>query len=402
MTMPFAKLFAGWRSRCARWYRLLPGSGRWWVGSRSPQHWRPTPTSAASQGPLLSLVLFRLWRSGPFAASNVSPIPDLAETGGYLIMVLAEAPHRRPDRAGDPLRDRSETVRTAALSALRSFPPSAPARTQQSAHRPYRQGDERRSYAIEALVELRETVNCAGADLDASVRCRPRLRRNGSAGAGDPDCKQDFGESRRRWNAWWQKHRVRAAAELAARAVCRMRISTGCALAQDELTQLWVTSLATDRTAKARARAGRKRWTEWWQRRGYAGRIAPRPPAPDVRGHSLCDAFDSLRQLSISITVPRLGTAAQGQTGTRATSQGGVPCRSKFDFSLLAIFRPWHLESPLAVSIKMIEKPTEQLASLVRNLSCLTLIFGVLEPSSAFSTTVSAIEKSSRRCAGLS
>ena len=47
----------------------------------------------------------------------------------------------------------------------------------------------------------------------------------------------------------------------------------------------------------------------------------------------------------------------------------------------------------LAVSIKMIEKPTEQLASLVRNLSCLTLIFGVFGTIVGLQYSVSAIEK---------
>lgn len=47
----------------------------------------------------------------------------------------------------------------------------------------------------------------------------------------------------------------------------------------------------------------------------------------------------------------------------------------------------------LAVAIKMIEKPTEQLASLVRNLSCLTLIFGVFGTIVGLQTSVNAIEK---------
>ncbi len=47
----------------------------------------------------------------------------------------------------------------------------------------------------------------------------------------------------------------------------------------------------------------------------------------------------------------------------------------------------------LAVSIKMIEKPTEQLASLVRNLSCLTLIFGVFGTIIGLQTTVRAVEQ---------
>ncbi len=47
----------------------------------------------------------------------------------------------------------------------------------------------------------------------------------------------------------------------------------------------------------------------------------------------------------------------------------------------------------LAVSIKMIDKPTEQLASLVRNLSCITLILGLFGTIVGLQHSVGAIEK---------
>ena len=46
----------------------------------------------------------------------------------------------------------------------------------------------------------------------------------------------------------------------------------------------------------------------------------------------------------------------------------------------------------LAVTIKLIEKPTEQLAQLVRNLSVLTLIVGLFGTIVGLQTTVRAVE----------
>ncbi|HND09671.1 MAG TPA: hypothetical protein PLY80_04500, partial [Pseudomonadota bacterium] len=264
----FAKLLAAGEAGARAVVSALPGPLR---GADRRSIGDPTPTSAASQGPLLSLVL----RLGEAA---ISPILERianpktpAEIRGYLIMVLAEAPASSALTAlGDLLCDRSETVRTAALSALRSFPPSAPLRALNKwlIDQLSKGDDRRRSHAIEALVELRETSivpELISLLSDADPACVETAQR-----ALVILCKQDFGESPRRWNAWWSKHGSEPRLSWLLRGLSHADQQVR-ALAQDELTQLSgdVAGYRSEQPKRERELAA-KRWTEWWQRRGYA------------------------------------------------------------------------------------------------------------------------------------
>ncbi len=194
-----------------------------------------------------------------------------AETRAYLIMVLAEAPAPAAlTPMGELLVDGNETVRTAALTAVRGFPPSTALRALNKWLNEQLQGsdDRHRCYAIDALTELR----------DASII--PQL----ISLLSDPDpalaeaarrglvslSKQDFGDSGWRWKSWWQKHgnQARLSWLLAGLSHSDPLIRSS---AQDELVGLSgdVAGYRYDHPKRERELA-RKRWAEWWQRRGYA------------------------------------------------------------------------------------------------------------------------------------
>ena len=161
-------------------------------------------------------------------------------------------------------------MRTAALTAVRGFPPSTALRALNKWLNEQLQGsdDRHRCYAIDALTELR----------DASII--PQL----ISLLSDPDpalaeaarrglvslSKQDFGDSGWRWKSWWQKHgnQARLSWLLAGLSHSDPLIRSS---AQDELVGLSgdVAGYRYDHPKRERELA-RKRWAEWWQRRGYA------------------------------------------------------------------------------------------------------------------------------------
>ncbi len=228
------------------------------------------PQLPSIEGPLFSLLL----RLGDVAISplleRISNPQTSPELRGQLVLVLAEAPSPSAlSVLGELLLDRSEPVRTAALSVLRSFPPSSSLRAlSKSLHDQLDKSEERRScYAIDALCELRDAsivpqLISMLEDADPAVS---EAARRGLVTL----TKQDFGDSGWRWKSWWQKNgpKARLSWLLAG-------LSHGDALirssAFDELSTMSgdIAGYRYDDPKRERELA-RKRWAEWWQRRGY-------------------------------------------------------------------------------------------------------------------------------------
>lgn len=223
-----------------------------------------------SRGPLLGLVL----RIGHIAVEPIlerlkdTSLP--AETRYHLTLCLGEMP--LPSTVvplGQLLFDGDETVRMAAVTALRNFPPSAELSTLISQLRDtIDSNDNRRAHhAIEAVGELRVTsavmqlINLLDTDDSALIDAIGRALQTIT--------KQDFGQSRIRWTSWWRRRqdepRLQWLLEGLAHPSAMLRSA-----AQDELTSLSgdVVGYRFDQPRRERDQL-RKRWAQWWQRRGY-------------------------------------------------------------------------------------------------------------------------------------
>ena len=223
-----------------------------------------------SRGPLLGLVL----RIGHIAVEPIlerlkdTSLP--AETRYHLTLCLGEMP--LPSTVvplGQLLFDGDETVRMAAVTALRNFPPSAELSTLISQLRDtIDSNDNRRAHhAIEAVGELRVTsavmqlINLLDTDDSALIDAIGRALQTIT--------KQDFGQSRIRWSSWWRRRqdepRLQWLLEGLAHSSAMLRSA-----AQDELTSLSgdVVGYRFDQPRRERDQL-RKRWAQWWQRRGY-------------------------------------------------------------------------------------------------------------------------------------
>lgn len=228
------------------------------------------PGPAGHQGPLGSLLL----RLGELAIrptlDRISDPKTPVEVRGQLLMVLAEAPSSAALSAmGELLCERSDTVRTAALVALRSFPPSAAQRalSKRLLGQLHGSDDRLRGCAIDALAELHE-VSIIPELIELLSDPDPALGDAARRGLVLLS-RQDFGDSGWRWKSWWQKHGAesRLSWSLAGLSHNDALIRSS---AQEELVLLSgdIAGYRFDHPKRERELA-RKRWVEWWQRRGY-------------------------------------------------------------------------------------------------------------------------------------
>ena len=223
-----------------------------------------------SRGPLLALAL----RMGQLAIEPMLARLDDASTPTearyYLCLCFAEAPVAAAiGPLATCLYDGDDTVRLAAVTALRNFPPHSDLSAVISKLRDtVDAGDGKRArFAVEALGELRiasavpQLLNLLDHEDPALVDAVGRALQTIT--------KQDFGRSRVRWTAWWRRSqdepRLQWLLEGLTHSSAMLRSAS-----QDELTGLSgdVVGYRFDQPRRDREVA-RKRWAQWWQRRGY-------------------------------------------------------------------------------------------------------------------------------------
>jgi hypothetical protein len=223
-----------------------------------------------SRGPLLALAL-RMGQAAiePMLARLADPSTP-SEARYYLTLCFAEAPVAAAIAPlGSCLEDSDDTVRMAAVSALRSFPPSSELSSLISKLRDaVDAADAKRArFAVEALGELRvatavpQLINLLDHEDPALVDAVGRALQTIT--------KQDFGRSRSRWTAWWRRRQDEPRLQWLLEGLTHPSAMLRSA-AQDELTGLSgdVVGYRFDQPRRDREQA-RKRWAQWWQRRGY-------------------------------------------------------------------------------------------------------------------------------------
>jgi len=223
-----------------------------------------------SRGPLLALAL----RMGPLAIepmlARLADPSTPSEARYYLTLCFAEAPVATAIAPlGSCLYDSDDAVRMAAVSALRSFPPSSELSSLISKLRDtIDAADAKRArFAVEALGELRvatavpQLINLLDHEDPALVDAVGRALQTIT--------KQDFGRSRSRWTSWWRRRQDEPRLQWLLEGLTHPSAMLRSA-AQDELTGLSgdVVGYRFDQPRRDREQA-RKRWAQWWQRRGY-------------------------------------------------------------------------------------------------------------------------------------
>ena len=223
-----------------------------------------------SRGPLLALAL----RMGQQAIEPMLARLDDASTPTearyYLCLCFAEAPVAAAiGPLATCLYDGDDTVRLAAVTALRNFPPHSDLSAVISKLRDtVDAGDGKRArFAVEALGELRvasavpQLLNLLDHEDPALVDAVGRALQTIT--------KQDFGRSRVRWTEWWRRSQDEPRLQWLLEGLTHSSAMLRSA-AQDELTGLSgdVVGYRFDQPRRDREVA-RKRWAQWWQRRGY-------------------------------------------------------------------------------------------------------------------------------------
>jgi hypothetical protein len=261
------KLLRGGAEAAAAVVAALPGPLR-----KDARHALGDPVGGPvfSQGPLLGLVM----RMG---AAPIAPMlerlkdPATPVDARYFIaLCFAETPVLAAVAPlGERLFDKDESVRTAALTALRSFPPSAELLALVSHLRDEVDGGDttRVRLAVEALGELRvvgavpQLINRLDADDPALLDSLGRALQSIT--------KQDFGRSRVRWTAWWRRHEEEPRLQWLLDGLANPSAMLRSA-AQEELAALCgdVVGYRFDQPKRERDLL-RRRWAEWWQRRGF-------------------------------------------------------------------------------------------------------------------------------------
>jgi hypothetical protein len=223
-----------------------------------------------SRGPLLGLVL----RMGSAAITplleRLKDPSTTAEVRYYIALCFAEAPVLAAiGPLGEQLFDKDEAVRTAAVTALRSFTPGTELLALISRLRDEVDGGDptRVRLAVEALGELRvvaavpQLINLLDSDDPALVDALGRALQSIT--------KQDFGRSRVRWTAWWRRHEEQPRLQWLLDGLANPSAMLRSA-AQEELAALCgdVVGYRFDQPRRERD-VLRRRWVEWWQRRGF-------------------------------------------------------------------------------------------------------------------------------------
>ncbi|MFO0578137.1 MAG: hypothetical protein U1A78_29375 [Polyangia bacterium] len=262
-----AKLLGGGVEAARAVVAALPGPLR-----KEERHALGDPSGGPvfSRGPLLGLVL----RLG---AAAITPLLErlkdpstTAEVRYYIALCFAEAPVLAAIAPlGEQLFDKDETVRTAAVTALRSFAPGPELLALVSRLRDEVDGGDatRVRYAVDALGELRvvaavpQLINLLDSDEPALVDALGRALQSIT--------KQDFGRSRVRWAAWWRRHQEQPRLQWLLDGLANPSAMLRSA-AQEELAALCgdVVGYRFDQPRRERD-VLRRRWVEWWQRRGF-------------------------------------------------------------------------------------------------------------------------------------
>ena len=164
---------------------------------------------------------------------------------------------------------RDAALRAAAQTALRAFPknPTTEKLRKELVGKLQHNDTQQRLCAIEALVALRDTsiipdlIDVLGDEFsglgDAVERGLQQL------------CVQDFGQTARRWQTWWEKNSQKPRLAWLLSGLFHANETVRAAAQQELLTMSGdVAGYHFDHPRRERERAA-ARWTAWWQRRGY-------------------------------------------------------------------------------------------------------------------------------------
>ena len=224
-----------------------------------------------ARGPLLAL-LPRMGRPAvqPLLErlQNPETSPDVRY---YVALCFTELP---VDEAigplGQRLFDNDDSVRMAAVSALRNYAPSEELRDLLDTLRSELLGPDtrRQMHSVEALGELRDVK--AVPRLIQLLSHSDLLLAEAAAKALQSIAKQDLGRSRWRWRWWWRSHQGEPRLRWVLEALLHQNGEVRAA-AQDELRSLSgdVAGYRFDLPRRERESA-QQRWSQWWQRRGFS------------------------------------------------------------------------------------------------------------------------------------
>jgi hypothetical protein len=222
------------------------------------------------RGPLLALApRFGKAAIQPLLERLENPVTP-PEVRYYVALCFTEMPVKEAIRPlGHRLFDADDTVRMAAVSALRCCPSGPEMRDLLEMLRSDLLGPEprRQQHAVEALGELRDVESVPR--MIQLLGSPDLLLASAAARALQTVTKQDYGRSRLRWRLWWRKHHDEPRLQWMLLALGHQNPVIR-ASAQDELRGLCgdVVGYRFDHQRRERE-AAQRRWVEWWQRRGY-------------------------------------------------------------------------------------------------------------------------------------